>query len=165
MKIGITGHQKIRRPTNWSWVRSALRSELSKVRPPLVGLTSLAIGADQLFAEIILEHGGEIEVIVPFEGYASKFQEGHNREAYHELLGRASRVQTLQKLGSDQQSYFQAGKRIVELADLILAVWDGKPAAGLGGTADIVQYAEEIGRHWIQIDPDTCTVTKRAGLQ
>jgi hypothetical protein len=32
---------------------------------------------------------------------------------------------------------------VVEASELLVAVWDGEPARGLGGTADVVAYARE----------------------
>ncbi len=43
------------------------------------------------------------------------------------------------------------GLVVVERCDLLLAIWDGHPAHGLGGTADIVAYADghvEVTRLW-----------------
>lgn len=34
---------------------------------------------------------------------------------------------------------------LVGLVDELIAVWDGKPARGYGGTADVVAYAERTG--------------------
>ncbi len=34
---------------------------------------------------------------------------------------------------------------MVQASDLLLAVWDGRPAAGRGGTAEIVEYARTLG--------------------
>jgi hypothetical protein len=31
-------------------------------------------------------------------------------------------------------------------AEVLIAVWDGLPARGLGGTADVVAYAKQCGR-------------------
>jgi hypothetical protein len=40
----------------------------------------------------------------------------------------------------------QAGSEIlVGLVDELIAVWDGQPARGFGGTADVVAYAERTG--------------------
>lgn len=40
----------------------------------------------------------------------------------------------------------QAGSEIlVGLVDKLIAVWDGKPARGYGGAADVVAYAERTG--------------------
>jgi hypothetical protein len=34
---------------------------------------------------------------------------------------------------------------LVGLVDEVIAVWDGQPARGYGGTADVVSYAESNG--------------------
>jgi len=36
-----------------------------------------------------------------------------------------------------------ASKFMVDEADELYAVWDGKPARGYGGTADVVAYARD----------------------
>jgi hypothetical protein len=39
-----------------------------------------------------------------------------------------------------------AGRTVADRCDLLLAVWDGQPAAGLGGTADVVSHATYRGK-------------------
>ena len=142
MQVGITGHQKLNGPSAWSDVRKQLDELLNDAEKPLIGLTSLAIGADQLFAEVVLGCGGRIEAIIPFDGYEMKFNEGPDREAFRRLLERADRIEILEKQGTDEDAYLAAGKRIVDLCDRMIAVWDGQPAAGIGGTGDIVNYCK-----------------------
>jgi hypothetical protein len=143
MRIGITGHQRLKNPSSWDWVEGEIKTIVALFPEPLIGITSLAIGADQLFAKIILEQQGTIEAIIPFEGYKLKFAEGNDRQEYQNFLNRASRIEVLQKKTSDEEAYFAAGKRVVDLAEILIAVWDGKPAVGLGGTADVVTYATQ----------------------
>ena len=57
MIVGITGHQILADAAGWTWVRAALLAELSEVPPPLIGCSSLAAGADQIFAELVLSYG------------------------------------------------------------------------------------------------------------
>ena len=38
-----------------------------------------------------------------------------------------------------------AGKVVVDRSSVLLAVWDGQPSRGLGGTADVVAYARQRG--------------------
>jgi hypothetical protein len=142
MNIGITGHQRLKNPSAWTEVRTRLGKLLDDAEKPLIGLTSLAIGADQLFAEAVLGCGGKIEAIIPFDGYEMKFNEGPDREAFRRLLELASRIETLERQGTDEDAYLAAGKRIVDLCDRMIAVWDGQPAAGIGGTGDIVNYCK-----------------------
>jgi hypothetical protein len=157
MKIGITGHQKLENSRGWEWVDIELTNIITQLPKPLTGITSLAIGADQLFAKIILQNGGCLNVILPFEGYEFVFDDDGRRN-YYQLLERAANVETLSKMTSNEESYFEAGKQIVDKADLLIAVWDSKPAKGLGGTADVVRYAKQCGKKIIHINPISRTV-------
>ncbi len=155
MRVGVTGHQRLEHPASWDWVRHELDRLLPALAPPLVGVTSLAVGADQLFANVVLRHGGALEVVVPFAGYEFTFPEGDDRRAYGRLLRHAARREVLEKRGSEEEAYFAAGKRIVELSELLIAVWDGLPATGLGGTGDVVGYAVRQGKKTIHLNPVT----------
>ena len=52
-------------------------------------------------------------------------------------------------------SYERVGFAVVEQSDVIIAIWDGEPARGRGGTGDIVQRARRLARPliWIQSRP------------
>lgn len=160
MRIGITGHQRLDDASNWWWVRQTIDHLLSSLSPPLIGVTSLAVGADQLFAVAILQHSGSLEIVVPFAGYEFTFSEGHDRQEYTRLLQHASKVEVLDKHNSDEEAYFAAGKRVVDLSDLMIAVWDGNPAAGLGGTGDVVNYAVQQRKRTLHLNPITHEVTE-----
>ena len=157
MRISITGHQRVQVADDWNWVRAELNNIMVKLPKPLIGVTSLAIGADQLFAELILKHGGTIEAVLPFPEYELKLEVA-DRPKYQRLLEMASKVIALRKEGSDEQSYFEAGKRVIDLADLVIAVWDGEPAKGFGGTADVVEYAKQKRKDTIHLNPVEHTV-------
>ena len=151
MRIGITGHQELNDPAAWTWVRSMLRHEVGGATLPLVGVTSLAVGTDQLFARVVLDLGGSLLAVLPFADMERSFSPEH-LYAYRELVKKAS-VEVLTTSGSDEDAYFAAGQRVVDLSDRILAVWDGGPAKGKGGTADIVSYALQRGVSLAHINP------------
>ncbi len=153
MIFGVTGHQRLADESAWPWVAQTLRSVLAEASRPLVGVSSLAIGADQLFAELVLEQGGKLRVLLPFPTYEETFSPGADRERYRALLARASTVQTLPAQATAEESYLAAGQRVVDLVERLIAVWDGQAAAGLGGTGDIVQYARKIGKEVLHLDP------------
>jgi hypothetical protein len=44
------------------------------------------------------------------------------------------------------EAYLATGKHLVDECDILLAVWDGQPAKGKGGTGDIVEYAHMQGK-------------------
>jgi hypothetical protein len=156
MWVGITGHQRLSDPKLWVWVESVMRRELERLSPPIVGVTSLAIGADQLLARLILEVGGKIHVVLPFEDIERTFSP-EDLPAYHSLL-KSAKVEILNTHGTDEDRYLAAGQRVVELSELMLAVWNGKPAKGKGGTADVVAFAILRGVPVIHINPISRTV-------
>ncbi len=155
MRIGVTGHQRLKDPARWGWVKREIDRLLASLAPPLIGITSLAIGADQLFANAVLQRGGSLEVVIPFAGYELTFSEGRDRQEYTQLLEHALRKEVLQKYGSDEEAYLASGKRMVDRSELLIAVWDGLPATGLGGTGDVVNYAVQQRKKTIHINPIT----------
>jgi len=157
MRIGITGHQRLRDPAAWRWVEMEINQFLGAAPRPLVGISSLAAGADQLFAKVVLQHGGALEVVIPFAAYETTFVADREREEFKRLLRRCTRSETLEERGTNEQAYFVAGKRVIDRSDLVVAVWDGGPAGGLGGTADAVKYGLQQRKIIVHLNPVTKT--------
>jgi hypothetical protein len=157
-RVGVTGHQRLEAPDAWPWVAGAVRDELARLAPPLVGVTSLAIGADQLFARLVLEWGGMIHAVLPYADIERSFPP-QQVPAFRELVGQAT-VEILHTLGTDEDAYLAAGQRVVELSDILIAVWNGEPARGKGGTADVVAFAVARGVPFIHIDPTKHTIRR-----
>lgn len=157
-RVGITGHQTLKDRDEWSWVSVTLREALDRVTPPLVGITSLAIGADQLFAELVLERGGTVHAVLPFRDIERSFA-ARDLPRYRALARRVT-SEVLEVSGTDEDAYLAAGMRVVDLADIVVAVWNGLPPKGKGGTADVVAYARHRGVPLIQINPASRTVQR-----
>ena len=152
MRIGISGHQYLEDPRAWEWVGDVMRDLLLRFPRPLVGVTCLAVGADTLLATLLEEQNQSFEVVLPFADYESRLPL-EARDEYRRLLVQASEVTTLQDRSNDEESYFEAGKMVVDLSDVLITVWNGKPAKGLGGTADIVAYARQKEKPIVHLDP------------
>ncbi|MFC0843239.1 hypothetical protein ACFH04_05750 [Streptomyces noboritoensis] len=110
----------------------------------LVALSCLADGPDTWFAEAVLSAGGRLEAVVPATEYRNGLPQWHH-PVYDELRQRASHVHETGLVVSDPASHMAGSETLVGLADELLAVWDGKPARGHGGTADVVAYAQRHG--------------------
>ena len=113
---------------------------LTSCHHPLLASRRSQLGADQLFAQQILRRGGELRVVLPFPEYGDRFT-GADRTRYRRLLGLAVSAMVLPRSGSDEDCYMAAGRYIVDHCECLVAIWDGRPARGLGGTADVVAYA------------------------
>jgi len=149
--IGFSGHQTLSANTR-DLVRAAIMSELSG-RQGIVAVTSLAAGGDQIFAECVLTLGRKLKVVIPCNGYETTFSDPADLATYRVLLKASADTTVLPFSHPSEEAYWAAGKRIVDMADLLIAVWDGMPAGGLGGTADIVRYAEEQTKHVVCVWP------------
>jgi len=143
MRIAITGHRGLPAATE-RLVDRAIREQLAAYADhDLVGVSALADGADQLFARAVLDTGGQLEVIVPATHYRDGLPASAHA-AYDALLARA-KVDRLDRFESNEQAHMEASEAMITRADHLFAVWDGKPARGYGGTADVVAGARKHG--------------------
>ncbi|GAA3981003.1 hypothetical protein [Thermobifida alba] len=127
-------------------VRRALADALAPYADSdLVGVSCLARGADQLFAEAVLDAGGRLEVVLPSADYRETKVKPDNRERFDRLLVRSSWVRYMSHLSAGRQAYEDANEAVIGSVDRLFAVWDGRPAAGKGGTADAVAAARARG--------------------
>ncbi|MFG2480713.1 hypothetical protein [Streptomyces fagopyri] len=144
MRLGITGHRGLSRE-----VEAQVRAELAKVldaydAEDLVAISCISDGPDVWFAQAVLDHGGRLEAVIPAAEYRESLPAWHC-PVFDELMARAVNVHHTGMKESTSQAH-QAGSEImVGLADHLIAVWDGRPARGYGGTADVVAYAHSVG--------------------
>ena len=140
-RIAVSGHQSLPARTV-ELIDGQIRALLSGDAPDMVGVSCLADGADQVFALAVRDLGGRIEVVVPAERYREGLPEDAQGQ-YDRLLAQAVSVRRMPFGDSTSESHMAASKLMVDEADELYAVWDGKPARGYGGTADVVAYARD----------------------
>lgn len=120
-------------------------------------VSPIADGADQIAAQVALDLGWELQVLLPFERerYRSSLAGANSRKRFDELIKRATCVFELPgEGGRDIDSYVMTGRATVAHSDILLAVWDGLPSRGRGGTADVVQLALTHGTPVLHVPPD-----------
>lgn len=155
--VGVTGHRKLRAqdgPALRSRV-GAFLDELRRRQPglPLVVLSSLAEGSDQLVAQVALDMGLQViaPLPLPLDLYRDDFEAGEARAQLERLLGQVDVVPLplepgvtralVAAPGPDRdRQYAQAGIFVSSHAHLLLALWDGQPSERLGGTAQVVRF-------------------------
>ena len=155
-RIGITGHRGLS-PATSRLVDAAIRAELDHRDPDrLTGVSNIADGADTLFAQAVLDRGGGLEVIIPAEKYRAGLPVDHH-PTYDQLLKSATKTHRLPFRESTPDAHMAASQRMLDLIDELFAVWDGLPARGYGGTADVVTEATRRGVPVTAIWPDGAT--------
>jgi hypothetical protein len=174
--LGVTGHRKSRIPAEWqAGVRARILHVVEAIRtqtlalaeegrhwfdpepPSLRVVSALADGADRWVAEAALAAGFALDAVLPFdlETYRADYPEGHERAAMEALHARAERRLVLPGTRSNAvEAYTMAGEALVAHATALVAVWDGEPGKGWGGTADVVETAVDSGVPVVQIPPD-----------
>jgi hypothetical protein len=160
--VGFTGHRRL---ADFAPVERAVEAELSRLstQPGVewLALSSVAAGSDMVFANTALRLGLGWEAVLPLPPaeFRRDFDEAGWREV-ESLIARAEQVRVVGGQSRREDAYLDCGMETVNHSDVLLAVWDGEPARGRGGTAEIVAYARELGRPLILIDPHTLLVRR-----
>ena len=146
LMLGVTGHRFLNDPKSVREKMAAALDHIEAVFPsqPLHLLTPLAEGADRLAAELVLQReGGRISAIlpVPAQSYLQDFVSETSQVEFRQLLDSAAKVISLDSKDGSEQRYLKAGEYMLDRCQILLAVWDGLPSRGVGGTADIVALA------------------------
>jgi hypothetical protein len=119
-------------------------------------VSSLAEGSDRIVAAAGLAAGFALQAVLPLEKteYERDFETQMSRREFEELLARAGDVFELDG-DADQRprAYEAAGLFMLANIDVLIAIWDGAVAAGIGGTAQIVERAVADGIAVVWIEP------------
>ncbi|MGW8564877.1 hypothetical protein [Isoptericola sp. NPDC055881] len=173
--IGATGHRDV---TETDAFVAAVSQVIAETRAAvqatgidevLFGVVSaLAEGSDRIIARTVLaEPGAVLEAALPLpaDDYERDFDDAASRAEFRELLGRAASVRTEPASADRESAYMLAGYRVVERCDVLVAVWDGAPAHGLGGTADVVAAARRAAPSPViwRIEPGTWRLERDTG--
>lgn len=156
---GFTGHRHVTAPAIIEQaIGSALELLQQRTTGDWVALSSLAQGSDQMFVQQSLKRGLSWHALLPLP--AGEFARDFDPVQWSEteaLLQQAEHVQVSSDAtdGAREDAYLDCGLETVNGSDLLIAVWDGEPARGKGGTAEVVEYARALGRPIILIDAGT----------
>lgn len=152
--VGFTGHRHLSDPAGASCaIRGAIDTLRREVPGEWIALSSIAGGSDQLFVQQARAMGLAWHAILPLPRaeFAKDFSPV-DWATVESTLADADHVRTISEYGDRKDGYLDCGIETVNGADVLLAVWDGEPARGKGGTADVVQYAQSIGKPVMIID-------------
>lgn len=112
MKVGITGHQRLEPADSWQWVQQELRHIiLEESSVPIEAYSSLAIGADQRFALVAIEHGANLHVIVPCSEYEGTFNTQEDLGLYRYLLSKATIIDLLDYPMPSEDAFMAAAEK------------------------------------------------------
>ncbi|HEY8993106.1 MAG TPA: hypothetical protein VIM71_00345 [Lacunisphaera sp.] len=160
--VGFSGHRQLADPRGVGQAIGAVLQELRKEAPgEWIALSSAAAGADLLFVQAALDQklGWEASLPLPIVDFERDFPPDEWLEVAA-LLNQAEHTEIAAEPGTREEAYLSGGFEIVNRCDVLLVVWDGQPARGKGGTADVVAYARAMGRPIVILNPDTKVVRR-----
>ncbi len=171
LTVGITGHRAldpavvpglataitrllISLQANVTRIAAQHQGRFADAPPRFCLVSGLAAGADQIAAAAALEAGYALAAVLPFErgAFAATMADG-DRAAMAALLARAETVWEA-PAGCGENGYVLAGDVTVAGSDLLIAVWDGEPERGPGGTASVVAEAVRRGVPVVHVPSD-----------
>lgn len=154
--VGITGHRDLH-PADVPAIKARLRAfflHLADRYPhlPVVVLSSLAEGGDQIAAQVALDL--DLRVIAPLPLPVALYRDDFGPAGslvFDQQLQRAEILELPLRHGIDieavarrgparDRQYAQAGIFVSSHCHILLALWDGCPSGRLGGTAQVVRF-------------------------
>lgn len=145
VRVGVTGHMNLSEESV-PVVAEAIRTHLSTLdTTTLVGVSCLARGSDSVFAEVVIEVGGQLEVVLPSTNYRETKVKPDHAPQFDRLLDKADVVKTMPFDTANRDAYVAANEAVFGSVDQLVAIWDGQPSPDKGGTAGAVEEARERG--------------------
>jgi hypothetical protein len=164
LRIGITGHIGLD-PAKMAQLDRGIEEAIQHIERTfpkryLTVFSPLAVGADRLVARKLLERKGSRLIAVlpipeadylddfgPTDVHREDYEGAEARQEFrHWLSHRAIETIVVPASATRNESYEKAGFYIAEYSDVMIAVWDGLPSQGRGGTAEIVAKAKALGK-------------------
>jgi hypothetical protein len=183
LRLGVVGHRELPDSDRVAAAVDSLLDHINATlnrqdQTPLKWtiVSALARGADQVVARCVLKRAdARLEVVTPFPlvDYRKDFVASRDRDEFEALLQQAL-PEHITELDGDygtqvidddpetkrqvhdkrNHAYLEAGRRVVDSCEIVIAVWDGKAAAGVGGTGEAVAYALRAQRVVLWIDTE-----------
>lgn len=160
MKICVTGHRPNKlygydyKDSRWQELKELFKT-LLKENQCEEAITGMALGVDTVFALSVLElkeEGYDIKLhcAIPCKNHSSKWRRD-SVMLYNTILSKADIVKQVSDEGYKPYLMQKRNEYMVDLADKVIAVWDGSKS----GTGNCVAYAGKMNKDIIIIDPCT----------
>ena len=148
--IGVVGHRNIveesKEDASNHFEKILKRYKTKYPNTPILVVTSLAEGADQLIAEVAIKvEGVFLGVLIPMgiEKYLETFSSDSAKEEFKKFCAKAIFVRdtSIDMVYEDNSDAFRSNTReLSNNADLLIALWDGIASNQVGGTSDTLYY-------------------------
>lgn len=154
LAVAVTGHRPSKLGNEWDGtgpfsrrIKKWLTTQIVALKPGLA-ITGMALGVDQLFADVAIELGIPFIAAVPCVGQSSVWPKARQTR-YFDILAKSSEIYYVSDKPYTPDCMQMRNIWMVDHCDTLLAVWDGSP----GGTANCVKYAQQLVRTVLRFNP------------
>ncbi len=157
LAIGFTGHRNLPdEPKCRKLICDFLERQKATSPGKVYGVSSAASGADLIFAESCTQLGIPLRVLLPLshEDFRKDF-DGATWLRVEKVLSAAISVEVTGDREIRAERYYECGIETVQQSQLMIALWNGKPSKGLGGTEEIVAFAKKMGKPVVWFHSET----------
>ncbi len=179
IRVGVTGHRE-GSDLGSEALREAIQKVLAQIgsialeaflakrqrfakdpnMPILRLVSSLAQGADRLVAQEATAKEYKLHALLPFpRGIYAKDPNLGSLDEFNDLLDDQEKTERVFELDNSsateaerKAAYEAAGRLVLRQSDILIAIWDGEPARGMGGTGQIVEEAQALEIPVLRID-------------
>ena len=162
LQIGFSGHRKLsNEPRCRDLILKVLTEWKAKLPGGISGLSSLAAGGDLLFAETCFELGIPLRVLLPMP--PAQFREDFEAATWKRAENALERAVSFEITGGvldRPHCYYECGLETILQSGLLVVLWNGLPAQGIGGTGEIAQCCKNLGTPVVWIHSETGEITR-----
>jgi len=157
LAIGFTGHRTLADESKCrKLVYDFLSQRKAAAEGTIYGVSSVAAGADLLFAESCIQLEIPLHVLLPMP--KEEFRKDFDAATWSRAEQAMAKAISVEVTGGNQprdELYYECGIKTVQQCGLLLALWNGEPSHGMGGTEDIVSFARGLERPVVWIHSTT----------
>lgn len=157
--VGVSGHRWITETAELLSVIDEVFEKINQVYSisSFKVISPLAEGADRIIARRSISLANAYLVaLLPFreKEYLKDFSTPESVQEFQELFHQAKQTTELPGSSVREEAYIALGKTLLDRCEILITIWDGKPANGRGGTAEIAQEARRRGlpMAWIHVE-------------
>jgi hypothetical protein len=158
--VGFSGHRKVPDEAKCGQaIHDFLLRRQQTHNGILCGVSSAASGGDQLFAESCLDLDIPLRILLPRP--AEQFRDDFDAASWERterIMREAISVEVITGPENRREQYYDCGIATVRESQILVALWDGLPARGGGGTQEMVSYAKKTGHPVAWIHSETCAL-------
>lgn len=144
MNVGIICARGAEKNGSVEWINQQIKAELQRFE--IQGAYSCLMNeADYLMARLILQH--KLQLVRVFPAGCSRLSDSDIQ---------APAVTVKHSAAEERQEhlvFYEAGERLVNEVDILIAVWNNLPRKGCLEIANLVAYAKVIKKTVIQLNP------------